>query len=354
MKKITCELCGSTEFVKDDEFFVCQGCGTKYTLEQAKKMMKDEEEEISTVKVDTTDKINNLYELARRSKKEENDANAAKYYQMILIEDPNSWEANFYTVFFQERQCKIAEIEKAAMNIRNCLDEVVRMIHDYEEPARQKDALMEVGERCEEITDTLVTASINFYNDIDSIIKGKHLEECRNRIVISYRICLEYGNAVEKQYSNDLKMMKCANLIWNYTIVNIKSRKKSFYKMPDIDLNVYHEKIKKYDPEYVEDLRRAEWLEKKLTEEIDELEGKTDTIKSIFVFEAFLVALAILFAIITFPNSPVVGIILIVVGLALYGYAVYSYLKKKKQSIEWDKELIKKKKELEELKKQNH
>ncbi len=33
-----CELCGKTEFVKEDGMFVCQGCGTKYTPEEARKL----------------------------------------------------------------------------------------------------------------------------------------------------------------------------------------------------------------------------------------------------------------------------------------------------------------------------
>lgn len=36
---LTCELCGSTNFVKDGGVFVCQGCGMKYTLEEAQRLM---------------------------------------------------------------------------------------------------------------------------------------------------------------------------------------------------------------------------------------------------------------------------------------------------------------------------
>ena len=36
---LTCELCGSTDFVKDQGMFVCQGCGCKYTLEEARSIM---------------------------------------------------------------------------------------------------------------------------------------------------------------------------------------------------------------------------------------------------------------------------------------------------------------------------
>ncbi len=41
MKKIVCEICESTDFVKDDGLFVCQGCGCKYSAEEAKKMMQE-------------------------------------------------------------------------------------------------------------------------------------------------------------------------------------------------------------------------------------------------------------------------------------------------------------------------
>lgn len=41
MKKIFCELCDGTEFVKESGMFICQGCGTKYTAEEAKAMMRE-------------------------------------------------------------------------------------------------------------------------------------------------------------------------------------------------------------------------------------------------------------------------------------------------------------------------
>lgn len=44
MKKIVCEMCECTEFVKEDGLFVCQECGCKYSMEEAKKMMKEVDE----------------------------------------------------------------------------------------------------------------------------------------------------------------------------------------------------------------------------------------------------------------------------------------------------------------------
>ena len=51
----------------------------------------------STVKVDTSQELENLYTLARRASDEEDQDSAAKYYEMILLRDPDSWEANFYS-----------------------------------------------------------------------------------------------------------------------------------------------------------------------------------------------------------------------------------------------------------------
>ena len=45
MKKIVCELCEGTQFTKEGGFFVCHGCGTKYSLEEAKSMMREVEGE---------------------------------------------------------------------------------------------------------------------------------------------------------------------------------------------------------------------------------------------------------------------------------------------------------------------
>ena len=281
MKKIVCELCGSTIFTKEEGFFVCQDCGTKYSLDEARKMMQDDEQDISTVRVDATEKISNLYELARRAKKEDNDANAAKYYQMILIEEPNSWEANFFTVYFQEKQAKIAEIGKAASNMKNCLEEVIRMIHDYEEADKQMSAIKEVGNRSVEMSNLLVNGALNHQNNIGDMIKSQHWNECKFRVEKSFEICFEFGDAVEKQYSDNKEIMKYASSIWEQTLDNIyEMRKKNDSLFNDESyLNTYYNKIEHYNPEYIEKIKEREIIENK-EDEIRGLELYLITIKT--------------------------------------------------------------------------
>ena len=54
MKALVCEMCNSNDLVKQDGYFVCQCCGTKYSVEEAKKMMIEGTVDVSgsTVKVD--------------------------------------------------------------------------------------------------------------------------------------------------------------------------------------------------------------------------------------------------------------------------------------------------------------
>ena len=73
MKALTCEMCGSTNLIKDDGVFVCQSCGTKYSVEEAKKMMVEGTVNVEgTIKIDKSDELQNLYEIARRAKLTDN------------------------------------------------------------------------------------------------------------------------------------------------------------------------------------------------------------------------------------------------------------------------------------------
>ena len=53
-------MCGSTNLIKEDGVFVCQSCGTKYSVEEAKKMMIEGTVSITgTVTVANTGSVEN-------------------------------------------------------------------------------------------------------------------------------------------------------------------------------------------------------------------------------------------------------------------------------------------------------
>ena len=98
MKRIACEMCGSNNVVKQDGLYTCQNCGTKYSVEEARKLMVEGTVDVSgsTVRIDTSDELKNLYTLARRAISESDIEHQRIYYEMILRKDPNSWEAYLF------------------------------------------------------------------------------------------------------------------------------------------------------------------------------------------------------------------------------------------------------------------
>ena len=148
MKRLVCEMCGGTDLIKQDGVFVCQSCGCKYSVEEARKMMVEVEGTIdvsgSTVKVDTSKRLENLYILARRARDNNNVQDAAKYYYEIRLEDPNSWEAAFYGAYFTALDCKIGQIGPAARTLAESLDTIALLIIGHVPQEEKKQAYTEM------------------------------------------------------------------------------------------------------------------------------------------------------------------------------------------------------------------
>lgn len=94
MKQLTCEMCGSTDMIKEDGVFVCQSCGCKYSVEEAKKMMIEGTVEIKgAVQVDKNNEIDALLKRIFMFLEEGDWSNADKYCEKVLDIDPENAEA---------------------------------------------------------------------------------------------------------------------------------------------------------------------------------------------------------------------------------------------------------------------
>ncbi len=88
MKQLTCEMCGSTDLVKQDGFFVCQSCGCKYSVEEAKKMMIE-----GVVVVDNSHLVENYLEMAMTARGSGNNSEAEAYCNKIIEIEPTNYRA---------------------------------------------------------------------------------------------------------------------------------------------------------------------------------------------------------------------------------------------------------------------
>lgn len=129
MKQLTCEMCGGTNLIKDGGVFVCQTCGCKYSIEEAKRMMMADDGAIApaqaTVKVDNTDFVQKYLINARRAKEKEDWEETEKYYNMVEQNDPQNIEAIFYSSYGKAKTTLVDadffKREAAFKVLQNCI-----------------------------------------------------------------------------------------------------------------------------------------------------------------------------------------------------------------------------------------
>lgn len=220
MKAMVCEMCGSHDLVKQDGIYVCQSCGTKYSVEEAKKL-------IGTVKVDKTEETEKLLVLARRAREENNSENAEKYYGMILQEDPNNWEASFFQVFYQSMQSNLLNISNAALSVANNLDSTMKTISELSDEEEKNKALDTVIVYAQSIAELLASAATKHYYKFSGVNHAK--DECRERIIAAKSIYVMLEKALKSYFSSEANRLVMVQKAENSFLVNNKSFFNSIY-----------------------------------------------------------------------------------------------------------------------------
>ena len=133
MKKIVCELCEGTQFIKENGMFVCQGCGTKYTIEEARSMMIEVEGDadaqassspaVSFINPNKA-QIDNILVLATTAYEAQNYAEAENYCNRAIELDAmcyKAWELKGKAVGWQSKIDNL-RIEEAAHSFCKAID----------------------------------------------------------------------------------------------------------------------------------------------------------------------------------------------------------------------------------------
>ena len=216
MKAIVCEMCGSQNLIKQDGYYVCQNCGTKYDPEEAKKLM---------VEIDNSTNMANWYTLARRAKTELNAEDGEKYYTLIKDNNPDDWESTYYSAFFRAMKCKIGEIESVCNSMLETCATVNSLLFKIENEDVAYIAIQEYCVANQALADFLYSArkaiyeervgkSINEFNsdEINKFAKG-FLPKLSSLLNMSYG-CPQMYNEAHKgnRYEDQLKQMSLDGL----------------------------------------------------------------------------------------------------------------------------------------------
>lgn len=135
MKQLTCEMCGGTDLLKQDGVFVCQTCGCKYSVEEARKMMG--EVSSTPVEVKNAAQLENLLNLAKSSFESQNYEQAESFCNQVIAMDDKNYEAwklkgeavNYRTTAVNDR---ILEAHNCIMTAFNLLSEEEKEIKKYD------------------------------------------------------------------------------------------------------------------------------------------------------------------------------------------------------------------------------
>ena len=239
-------MCEGQDFVKQDGVFVCQTCGCKYSAEDAKKMMIEGTVDIQgTVKIDSSDHLKNLYELAHRAKEEGNQKRAQKYYGQILEADASSWEAVLYTTYYDAMNDNVSVVKATAM-LTNSEELLFNLIKD------NVSGLDEQREAVDEAAGVFIDASntlFQFYKqryEKHWVTVQDYADTCSGARDLIYNA----GNLIVEIFGDDFGEL--AACCWRLGVLQHNELNRVFVKKQynaDI-IRSYIEKIKKYQPSY--------------------------------------------------------------------------------------------------------
>lgn len=350
MKVIVCELCESQSFAKQDGMFVCQGCGTKYTPDEAKAMMKEVEGEVPvapTAAAKPGADLDRYLLLARRAKDSDNSADAAKYYGMAEAEDPNNWEAVFYSVYFTAMQTNIAGISSAINLVSNSLPGVIDLIKNHTPADDQLDAVAEIVVRCNAIAGVMYSAAANHYNGISDSIRSNYTMEFRARAYTAAALPKTLGDLIEKEFGQDAAYHMAIATAWEkcYTI----QENGSIYAFSTGAPTGMLPDIAKYDKEFVRP--RVQGRINNLQNQITNLEKPTTDGGG--CFSVFLIVLGVVFLVLAMACFGVgvdtgIEILCLIAGIALTLLGVTTKAPKQKKP----ERLAQDQKQIESLRKQ--
>lgn len=247
MKAVVCELCGSNDVMKTDGYFVCQHCGTKYTLEEARKLMIEGPVDVSgsVIKVDTSAELQNLYTLARRAKDSNNIEDAAKYYEMILLKAPTNWEANFYSICYKAMLYKSNQASSALLSVINCIEPTFLLIKQYISNANERaNAVFEVCQKLDEFSDILHLAADAYVSEHCSHLNDRIVEEFERATDLHGKLPKVMCEKLYYVFSDDAEVMSTVGITILKKIIN----RRIYVEQPNAN---YIRIIQTYDPSYV-------------------------------------------------------------------------------------------------------
>ncbi|WP_260309092.1 MULTISPECIES: tetratricopeptide repeat protein [Lactococcus] len=178
---MVCELCGSNDFTKEKGYWKCNYCDTKYSEEEAKKIVIDGP---VITKSDLSTELENFSNLAEQYYSDGNMDQALVYFRRVLEIDPKNWRAVFYSGVCSSRVASFLEFKlvDSVAGMKNALNML------YEEHASED----EYKNFILEMLSVLLEVIQDFWSTSDSIYNQYwELESSTTELIQRLTVCVE-------------------------------------------------------------------------------------------------------------------------------------------------------------------
>jgi len=194
MKQLVCEACGSKELIKQDGVFVCQSCDTKYSVEEATKM---------TTGIDTSASLEKALKNARRAMERKDYEQAEKFYGIVLMEEPENWEATFYSTYAKAMGKSISE---AANLVTNSIKTVLKDLKKLDDAVQQEKAITQISVDLVELCEAGYNSAIGDYNST-SVYSANDIYmakvSCANDVIRFTRMLVFFGKELISEFGEN-------------------------------------------------------------------------------------------------------------------------------------------------------
>ena len=211
MKRLICEMCGGTDLIKKDGMYVCETCGTKYSVEEAKKMMIEGVVDVSgsAININNSDQIENWFKLAKRKSETgiySDLDDVEKYCDKILEYDADYYKAMLLKLKACEfiYSVKVQYYKESIKLILNLLGKTDKSIVDDEGSQLLYDCIIAIADTEKSMDDFISDRVLSFSKIILEESKDI-LEKCG----ISFNDLRD--QYISKAYSNSV-------VFWNWAL----------------------------------------------------------------------------------------------------------------------------------------
>lgn len=200
MKKIVCELCEGTEFKKENGMFVCQGCGTQYSAEEAKSMMREVEGDAPASSGSSVAgmpmgnpnqaQIDNILVLATTAYEAQNYAEAENYCNRAIELDAmcyKAWNLKGKAVGWQSKIDNL-RIEEAAHSFCKAID--------FAPEDEKEDIKNQATEELKKLGLALISLRKQRFSASPDVKELNGFKSDRKVMIDSLLVLLSHGNAV--------------------------------------------------------------------------------------------------------------------------------------------------------------